>query len=186
MPGNETGRPVQLFGRGRFDESQKGVAADDRGVTVGMQAPGVFSADISADMSGNLITETLAFTNRGQAAAPQMPTGLASLDVEMPQMGQSTVYLFTTPQGDVEISARALANDKLTAAVRLLLALAATLAFDAARGLWIHGSFVAVNGGLLAYAVHRYAGVRESWGSAKVADSHGDECGDAAAELDAA
>lgn len=68
----------------------------------------------------------------------------------------------------------------------LLLALAATLAFDAARGLWIHGSFVAVNGGLLAYAVHRYAGVRESWGSAKVADSHGDECGDAAAELDAA
>ncbi len=39
-------------------------------------------------------------------ALPQQDTGLASLDVEFPERGHE--YLFTTPRGDVEITARAI------------------------------------------------------------------------------
>jgi PHD/YefM family antitoxin component YafN of YafNO toxin-antitoxin module len=41
----------------------------------------------------------------GPGAAPGVPAGLASLDVELPMRG--VVYRFTTPGGDVEITARA-------------------------------------------------------------------------------
>jgi hypothetical protein len=136
MSDDEINRPFQVFGRRVVDEDQNGVAADDLvvvpstpadagDVTVGMETPGVFSADLTI--------EAFAFADRRQdggrpgVAAPAIPTGLASLDVEIPEMGQSTVYLFTTPQGEVEISARALSTDKLTAGVRVALVLAAAM-----------------------------------------------------------
>ena len=131
----------QVFGR-RVDEANAVVAGDPfarpeqsvvvRGeVSSGMQVPGVFSADVAGDG----ITETLAHHDLrqairqagGQPGAAAMPTGLASLDVEIPELGQSTVYLFTTPQGEVEISARALSNDKLKAFVQSILVLAAAM-----------------------------------------------------------
>jgi cellulose synthase (UDP-forming) len=43
----------------------------------------------------------------------------------------------------------------------LLVALTATFSLDLARGLWIHASFVAVNGSLLAYAMWRFLGPEE-------------------------
>jgi len=42
--------------------------------------------------------------------------------------------------------------------VSLLAALAATFGLDVVRGLWIHASFVALNGSLLAYALWRFIG----------------------------
>ena len=131
-PGNEAGRPFQVFGRRIVDEDQNGVMADDP--FSGPQRNDPYEFDLQNMLAGtqpqaalsayDVTTESWAAP---QPAAPPMPTGLASLDVEMPQMGQSTVYLFTTPQGDVEISARALSNDKLTAAVRSILVLAAAM-----------------------------------------------------------
>jgi len=52
------------------------------------------------------------------AAQPQPPqaAGLASLDVQLPWRG--TVYRFSTPQGDVAITARAASNELTTGAAR--------------------------------------------------------------------
>jgi hypothetical protein len=53
----------------------------------------------------------------GPAEQAGLPAGLASLDVELPMRG--VVYRFTTPGGDVEITARALPSklvESLTAA----------------------------------------------------------------------
>ena len=43
----------------------------------------------------------------------------------------------------------------------LLAGLCATLAFDIERGLWVHASFVTINGGILVYALCSFIGVDE-------------------------
>ena len=57
------------------------------------------------------------------------PTGLLSLDVELPAMDGSrwALYRFTTPRGDVEITARAMARKRMSALKRLAVALGLTL-----------------------------------------------------------
>ncbi len=62
----------------------------------------------------------------GKAAA--QPSGLASLDVEFPERGVE--YMFTTPRGEVEITARAVTTplvDRLTRLVWVLAAVAVLL-----------------------------------------------------------
>jgi len=64
----------------------------------------------------------------GQAAAaavPQSPTGLASLDIEVPPRGK--VYLFTVPRGETKITAQPIAHD-LTARLINLAIVAAVIA----------------------------------------------------------
>ena len=152
-------RPFQVFGRRIRDEDKNGVPADDpfalppspsdpstggdRGLTAGMHPPVVFGDDESAGVA----VDSLSLASQRQTggrpavAVPPMPTGLASLDVEIPDMAQSTVYLFTTPQGEVEISARALSNEKLSALVRSTLVLASALLVLFVVRLACRGSF---------------------------------------------
>ncbi len=53
----------------------------------------------------------------GGAGAPTAGLGLVSLDVELPQRGIE--YRFTTPRGDIEITARAVSRRTLTTLTRL-------------------------------------------------------------------
>lgn len=64
----------------------------------------------------------------GPAPQQALPAGLASLDVQIPWRG--AVYRFSTPQGDIAITARAASNKLITAASRaaaVLLLVAAVL-----------------------------------------------------------
>jgi hypothetical protein len=64
----------------------------------------------------------------GPGIGTALPTGLASLDVALPTRG--VTYCFTTPGGEVEITARAVPNDlvrTLTTAALTLVALVAAL-----------------------------------------------------------
>lgn len=60
---------------------------------------------------------------------PAMPSGLTSLDVDIPQMG--TLYRFTSPRGDATITIRALSRSTVTTLVRFGLALLAVV------GVWL-------------------------------------------------
>jgi hypothetical protein len=76
----------------------------------------------------------------GGGAAPTVGLGLVSLDVALPQRGIE--YRFTTPRGDIEITARAVARRTVTT-------------------LWRLGIFLAVVGAML--AVRRLVRDREAW-----------------------
>jgi hypothetical protein len=83
-------------------------------------------------------------TRDGAVQQAALPTGLASLDFEVPKRG--TLYRFTTPGGDVEITARAASGkllEKLARAVAVLVAagLVVLLVRHAKRGglAWLAG-----------------------------------------------
>ena len=58
-------------------------------------------------------------------SAPGIPAGLASLDVEIPLRG--SVYRFTTPGGDVEITARAVPSKLVDNLIRAAAVLAGVI-----------------------------------------------------------
>ena len=60
------------------------------------------------------------------STTPAAPTGLASLDFQLPQRGQ--LYQFITPRGEVEITAQAVSSNMMTKLQRLAIALVAILA----------------------------------------------------------
>ena len=102
--------PLIAGGRGRAGGQAATPPADtgspeSRSVTVGVSAPGVFSADLDIESAAPAQAG-------GQVVTTGQPTGLASLDVELPLRG--AVYRFTTPRGDVEITARSVSNDLMT------------------------------------------------------------------------
>ena len=103
---------------GRMSGQQRGSLPD--GVT--LREGAVFAPNESVVMNGGAIATTAgrltaadldqtfarparAPGGAGAAAAPAMPAGLASLDVQLPVRGR--LYRFSTPRGEVEIAARA-------------------------------------------------------------------------------
>jgi hypothetical protein len=72
-------------------------------------------------------------------AAPPAPTGLASLDVELPLRG--TMYRFTTPRGDVDIRATAVSQPLIDGLVRLGAAVGLVVIVLVVRRLARRGSF---------------------------------------------
>lgn len=58
-----------------------------------------------------------------------LPAGLASLRVELPKRG--TVYMFTTPGGEVEITARSVSDETIRGIIRVAVVLAVLLAIGA-------------------------------------------------------
>jgi hypothetical protein len=73
------------------------------------------------------------------AVAPPAPTGLASLDVELPLRG--TMYRFTTPRGDVDIRATAVSQPLIDGLVRLGAAVGLVVIVLVVRRLARRGSF---------------------------------------------
>ena len=82
-------------------------------------------------------------------AVPTAPTGLASLDFELPtDKNLYEVYRFTTPRGEAELTARTVSNSTLT---RL-----ESLAGFAAAGSWFGSAFWLVRRGILVGSVVRW------------------------------
>lgn len=75
--------------------------------------------------------------------APQANTGLASLDFELPAADASrwTLYRFTTPRGDEQITGRDVANDLLLRLVEIIVAAAAIVVLWAAVKTTSRGRF---------------------------------------------
>jgi hypothetical protein len=91
----------------------------------------VFSADLDLDLNGDGSVDSAGLRGAVRLA------GLASLDVDLPERG--TVYLFTTPGGEIEITGRAASAPMLIQAARVAgvaVAILAVLAivFYARRG----------------------------------------------------
>jgi hypothetical protein len=111
-----------------YEDSVGGVAFSPDGR---MLAPGLASASRDAEIArgsvagegvsaagGDLVPGGAGGAPTAQAA--RLPGGLASLDVELPKRG--TVYRFTTPKGDVEITARAVSRELTERAVQAAIA----------------------------------------------------------------
>ena len=62
----------------------------------------------------------------GAVPAGFQPTGLASLDIELPQRGVE--FLFTTPRGNIEITARSIATPHYQRMLHFLLIVAVLVA----------------------------------------------------------
>ena len=60
-----------------------------------------------------------------EAPAGQLPEGIASLDVQLPKRG--TVFRFSTPRGDVKITARAVSRELTDRASQVAVSLAILL-----------------------------------------------------------
>ena len=82
-----------------------------RQLTPGMNPPGAFSADLDIPFS--------------QAGVPAAATGLASLDFELPTCG--VPYYFTTPRGEVEITARTVSKGLLQRLIEIAVVLVTVL-----------------------------------------------------------
>lgn len=167
------GQPV-----GDLVVSQKSMIADGKarkgapskfGTLSAGETPAVASVQLGAD------SDVRKNGAAGDVAQAALPAGLASLDFEIPKRG--TLYRFTTPGGDVELSARAASVnliEKLARAVAVLAAagLIALLGQRAARGVlaWLAsplgwaamivlGMVLLVNGFLMAGVALFVAGV---------------------------
>jgi hypothetical protein len=86
---------------------------------------------------------TAATTAANATAVQQANAGLASLDFELPAADASrwTLYRFTTPRGDEQITARSIANDLVLRLVEIIVAAAALLVLWAAVGIIRRGRF---------------------------------------------
>ena len=123
-PGAAPGSGVAGPGPGRMPASEG--RPDGRYAEVAREL-GV-NSDVAAFGARIDATSNTAFT--GEKALGGQPGSLASLDVELPQRGVE--YLFTTPRGEVEITAQAIAHPLLERLTRAGWVLAAMLLFFAA------------------------------------------------------
>ena len=74
-------------------------------------------------------------------AVTPVPAGLASIDFEVPRPRNATIYYFTTPGGNVKVTARAASNRVLVQLARLGEVLAALLVVLGIARLVRHGAF---------------------------------------------
>jgi len=144
--GQPGGMDYDSYGRQRGQPAARQSVAEDA-VRRSGRRPAVLSDGSSSTMAESARTDELVaairlraepsgireLQLRGRPGGPGelagLPAGLASLDVELPMRG--TVYRFTTPGGDAEITARALHGrlvDNATRAVAIVAAILVVLA----------------------------------------------------------
>ncbi len=82
------------------------------------------------DASGELSMNGVVMDGVNAVPVSTIETGLTSLDVALPERGVE--YLFTTPRGDIQITAQSVFRDKIDQAVGLLAILAVLIALSLA------------------------------------------------------
>ena len=105
-----------------------------RPIALALLTLSILACNVRADLMED---SPVTFPKKG-AIPSKFPPDVRSKHGGAPEKGY---YLFTTPQGDVEISARAMSNEWLTAGVRVSLVLAAALLVAALVRLLGRGSF---------------------------------------------
>jgi hypothetical protein len=101
------------------------------GMGGGMAANKVVAQGLVTGIAGNTgVANPAAPTNPAvmAGAVTRVPAGLASIDFEVPRPRNAAIYYFTTPGGDVKVTARAASNRVLVQLARLGAVLAVLLA----------------------------------------------------------